>query len=141
MQTVMRADALNFLAQPPEDDRAGEGDNLGHQQRQQQAGAVQPQRRAVGGRHVDDRIDPVNVKEEGDEEEEDVPLVFQPDEGFPQPDKARFHRPRLPLDVVLLFVDFQERERAAGPPGRDDDKGDHHRRPHRQPGDAGRQHH
>ena len=66
--------ARELPGQPSEQDGEGERHHLGEQQRQQQAGGVQTQGFAVGGSHVDDGVDAVNVKEEGDYEEEDAPV-------------------------------------------------------------------
>ena len=53
--------------QTAEDNRAGEGHNLGQQQRQQKARGIQTQGGAIGGCHINDGVNTVDEEEEGDQ--------------------------------------------------------------------------
>ena len=53
-----------LVRQPPKDEGRRERHDLGHKKRQQKAGGVQTQRRAVGRRHVDNGVHAVDVAEE-----------------------------------------------------------------------------
>ncbi len=117
--------------QPAEKDRERKSDDLRHQQRQEQAGGVEPKRGAVGCGHVDDRVDPVDVEKERQEEKENLFLSFDVFERAAQPCKAFAHGVLRTLDVMLLLVAFQERQRENQPPRSRDTKCQLHRQRHR----------
>ena len=61
--------------QSAEDNGAGEGHDLGYQQRQQQAGGIQTQGSAVGGGHVDDGVNTVDEEEKCQQVQENMLLL------------------------------------------------------------------
>ena len=105
-----------FLAQATEDQRRGEGHDLGDQQRQQQAGGVQPQCRAVGGGHINDGIHAVDVAEEGQQEPEHLLVLRQVLQSLPDAHKALADGVLLHLHIVDLAVLFQQRQGDHQPP-------------------------
>ena len=70
---------------PAEDQGCREGYDLCYQKSQEQAGGVQPQSRSVGGRHIDDSVHAVNIKEKRQQEEQDLSAFFQFAEDTAQP--------------------------------------------------------
>ena len=129
-----------LLGKPAEQDGKGEGHDLGHQQRQQQAGTVQTQRRTVGSCHIDDGVHAVDVEEEGQQEQEGflfLPGVFQ---GVPQPGKGGGDGARLAGHAVLLPIGLHQRQGHSHPPESGDAEGDQHGGGHAQTQSVGEQH-
>lgn len=71
MQTVISFSG-DGAGEAADDEDGRERHELRDQQRQQKSGGIEPQGRAVGRRHVDDRVDAVDVEEEGEDEEQDL---------------------------------------------------------------------
>ena len=113
-----------FRGQPPEDQCRREGDNLGQKQGQQQAGRVQPQSRTVGRRHVDDGVHAVDVAEESQQEPEHLLIFIQVLDGMADADKTLPDGVFFHLDIVELFITFQQRQGRHQPPDRRDEQGD-----------------
>ena len=112
-------------AQPSEHQCRGEGHDLGDQQRQQQAGGVQPQGRAVGRGHIDDGVHTIDVAEKGQQEPEYLPVLFQVAEGVADAGKALADGMFLHLHKVHLLILAQQGNvlrgvHAAAGHGRDD---------------------
>ena len=74
--------------QPSEEDGEGESHDLRDQKGDEKPGGIKAQGRSVGGGHVDDGIDAVNVEEEGKKKQEGLLFFFYAPEGFRQPVKA-----------------------------------------------------
>jgi len=70
--------------EPAEGDGAGEGHELGQQQRQQQPGGVQTQSGAVGRGHVDDGVNAVDEEEKCQQVQENMLLLPNLPEGVSQ---------------------------------------------------------
>src|SRR5699024_9028144 len=79
---------LRFSGKPAEDQGCREGYDLRYQKSQEQAGGVQPQSRSVSGRHIDDSVHAVNIKEKRQQEEQNLPAFFQFAEDTAQPAEA-----------------------------------------------------
>ena len=103
-------------AQPPEHQCRGEGHDLGNQQRQQQAGGVQPQGRAVGRGHINDGVYAIDVAEKGQQEPEHLPVLFQVAEGVADAGKALPDGMFLHLHKVHLLILAQQGQGGHQPP-------------------------
>lgn len=99
-----------------------------YQKSDEQAGGVKAQSGAVGGGHIDDGVDAVNVEEEGEEEQEGL-LFFlniakraaQAAETVGDHGNAMLVLGKVPLPVV-----FQEGQGYQDPPGGGDQEREHH---------------
>ena len=124
-----------FLAQAAKDQRRRESHDLSDQQRQQQAGGIQPQCRAVGSGHINDGIHAVDVAEEGQQEPEHLLVLRQMLQGLPDAHKALTDGVLLHLHIVDLAVFFQQRQGDHQPPHGGNDQRDgqrsHLTKPHR----------
>lgn len=74
MPDLDQARSLKPLGELAEQQRAGKGDDLRQQQRQEQPLRIQAQGAAVGRRHLDDGVHAVDEEEEREKVEEDVLL-------------------------------------------------------------------
>ena len=120
MQTGMRVpEGYCPLSRP----NTSEGHDLGDQQRQQQAGGVQPQGRAVGRGHIDDGVYAIDVAEKGQQEPEYLPVLFQVAEGVADAGKALPDGMFLHLHKVHLFILAQQGQGGHQPPDGGDKEG------------------
>ena len=115
-------------AQPPDHQCRGEGHDLSDQQRQQQAGGVQPQGRAVGRGHIDDGVHTIDVAEKGQQEPEYLPVLFQVAEGVADAGKALLDGMFLHLLKVHLLILAQQGQGGHQPPDGGDKEGKVQRR-------------
>ena len=115
-----------FCRQPPEQDGAGEGHDLGQKQCQKQSGGVQPQRGAVGGSHVDDGVHAVDEEEKGQQIHENVLFLFRVPDGAAQLPEGVKQRAFLRGDEGGLPVAPQQRDGASHPPQGGNQKRDDH---------------
>ena len=119
---------------------AGEGYDLGQQQRKQQAGAVQAQGRAVGRGHVDDGIYAVDKEEKGQQIQENMLLPLDLLEGPGQLGEGIPDGVGRCLHIGLLPVFPEQGQGADQPPGGNDQEGQHHGGGHRQANLASQEH-
>ena len=122
------------------DNGTGEGYDLGQQQREKQAGAVQAQGRAVGRGHVDDGIYAVDKEEKGQQIQENMLLPLDLLEGPGQLGEGIPDGVRRCLHIGLLPVFPEQGQGADQPPGGNDQEGQHHGGGHRQADLASKKH-
>ena len=111
--------------QTAHDQGAGEGHELGQQEGQEQVRAVEAQSRSVGGGHVNDGIDAVDIEEEGQEEEKDLLVPDHFLQGMAQSHQEIFAL-GFPLQVVDLLIGAKDGHAHDQPPEGDNDEGDGH---------------
>ena len=134
----MIAEMLRKIA---EEQGKREGDNLRNQKSDQEHRAVQSDGAAVGHRHIDNGVDAVNIKEEGQEEKEDAFVLSQFLRRMEKlfKDFAHLH---LPFGYkITLLVAAQQRNGKNQPPDGIDNNGRRDRRFQRDPDALIIQHH
>lgn len=123
---------IKTLCESAKQDRAGEGYDLCQQQCAEQAVAVKAESGSVGGGHVDNGIDSVNIEEKGKQEQKDMFFASDMPDGIPETLKAAANGPLFGGIKMLLAVMLHKGKGRQNPPEGDNTERNHHGAVHSQ---------